>query len=91
MNDIKLFNRDGAHLKLVPTDDDLWELEVDDEHKYILEFIRVGYNKDGKMTMIDPSGGPYLSIGQRLTKDYVIDEFVDGEGAPKIRLKSSLV
>ncbi len=78
MKEIKLFNRDGANLKLVSEDGNLWELQVDDEHKYILEYMRMGFESDNKtINMIDPSGGPYLSKGQRLNKYYIIDSIIE--------------
>ena len=53
MKEIKLYNRDGADLKLVQkqlkeiephiTE---WELQVDDKHKYVLEFVRFIGNYD---------------------------------------------
>ena len=48
MKEIKLYNRDGADLKLVSEDDKLWKFQVDDKHKYILEYCRVGYQKGDK-------------------------------------------
>lgn len=76
--EIKLINRDGADLRLVSEDEKLWKFQVDEKHNYVLEYIRVGYEKDNKtIYMIDPSGGPYLAIGSRIGKDYVIDAIID--------------
>jgi hypothetical protein len=76
--EIKLYNRDGADLRLVSDDELLWRFKVDKEHLYVLEYIRVGYMEDNKtIDMIDPSGGPYLSIGTKLNEKYIIDAFVD--------------
>ena len=77
MKEIKLFNRDGADLKLVqkylkeiePGIPD-WELQVDKEHDYVLEFVRFigNYNEDKNfinwdiIEAIDPSGGPFISF-----------------------------
>ena len=78
MKEIKLFNRDGADLKLVSEDGKLWKFQVDDKHKYILEYCRVGYQKgDKEIDFVDPSGGPMLSCGQRISEDYVIDFIID--------------
>lgn len=78
MKEIKLYNRDGADLKLVSEDGKLWKFQVDDKHKYILEYCRVGYKKgDKEIDFVDPSGGPMLSCGQRISKDYVIDFIID--------------
>ena len=81
LNKIKLFNRDGANLNLISEDGIFWTFNVDEKHKYILEYCRVGYKKDNKeIEFIDPSGGPMLSCGQRLSKNYVIDSIVEVNG-----------
>ena len=78
MKEIKLYNRDGADLKLVSEDGNLWKFQVDDKHKYILEYCRIGYqNEDKEIEFVDPSGGPMLSCGQTISKDYVIDSIID--------------
>ena len=76
---IKLSNRDGASLYLYrndnaePIDSNIyeWELTVDSKHKYVLEYCRfigafsVENNKVNWSTIeeIDPSGGPFISLG----------------------------
>lgn len=86
MKEIKLFNRDGANLRLVSEDGILWKFNVDKEHEYVLEYMRCGFENANKtIIMIDPSGGPYLSKGQRLSKDYIIDAFVEIDGKYMIR------
>ncbi len=76
--EIKLFNRDGANLRLVSEDEKLWQFKVDKEHQYIFDYIRYGFMEDNKtIEMIDPSGGPYLTIGTKLNNDYIIDAFVE--------------
>ena len=88
MKKIKLYNRDGADQKLVSEDGNLWKFQVDDKHKYILEYCRVGYqNEDKEIEFVDPSGGPMLSCGQRLSKNYVIDSIVEVNGQLMIRTK----
>ena len=78
ISEIKLFNRDGADLRLVSEDGLLWRFKVDIEHKYILEYMRYGLEKDNRtICMIDPSGGPYLTIGSKIGQDFVIDAFVE--------------
>ena len=78
MKEIKLYNRDGADLKLVSEDGNLWKFQVDDKHKYILEYCRIGYqNEDKEIEFVDPSGGPMLSCDQTISKDYVIDSIID--------------
>ena len=88
LNKIKLFNRDGANLNLISEDGTLWAFNVDEKHKYILEYCRVGYKNDNKeIEFIDPSGGPMLSCDQRLSKNYVIDSIVEINGQLMIRTK----
>ena len=72
MKRIKLFNRDGADLYLEKTSKKIndntfeWKLVVDDEHSYVLNYCRYIY-KEGHfksiIECIDPSGGPFLSVG----------------------------
>ena len=87
MKEIKLFNRDGADLRLVQkylkesepgiTE---WELQVDDKHKYVLEFVRFigNYNEDKNsidwsvIEAIDPSGGPMINLGDEFENKYKI-------------------
>ena len=87
MKEIKLFNRDGADLRLIqkylkeiePGIAE-WELTVDSNHKYVLEFCRyigqyqVENNKCNwdVIEAIDPSGGPFLSLGDEFEGKYKI-------------------
>jgi len=79
MKEIKLFNRDGADLKLVqkylkeiePHTTE-WELQVDDKHKYVLEFCRYIRDNFLEPKAIDPSGGPMLSLGNEFEGKYKI-------------------
>ena len=83
---IKLFNRDGANLNLISEDGTLWAFNVDEKHKYIFEYCRVGYKNDNtEIEFIDPSGGPMLSCGRRLSKNYVIDSIIAVNGQLMIR------
>ncbi len=64
---INLFNRDGANLWLEPEKEnsDTWKLKVDNNHTYVLEYMRIiGYPE---IEAIDPSGGPFISIGDILS------------------------
>ena len=66
---IELFNRDRAYLCLVKTDKKIsdniysWKLEVDDIHPYVLQYCRYIMDDDKSIGAIDPSGGPFMSIG----------------------------
>lgn len=76
MNKIKLFNRDGADLNLVQKREiepgiSEWELQADDKHDYILKYTR--YIMDnGVIEAIDPSGGPFISLGDEFNDKYKI-------------------
>ena len=88
LNKIKLFNRDGANLNLISEDGTLWAFNVDEKHKYIFEYCQVSYKNDNKeIEFIDPSGGPMLSCGQRLSKNYVIDSIIEVNGQLMIHTK----
>lgn len=79
MKEIKLFNRDGADLRLVQkylkeiepgiTE---WELQVDDKHKYVLEFCRYIGDNFLEPEAIDPSGGPMINLGDEFKNKYKI-------------------
>ena len=79
MQKIKLFNRDGADLKLVQkhlkeiephiTE---WELQVDEKHGYVLEFCRYIGDNFLEPEAIDPSGGPMINLGDEFEGKYKI-------------------
>ena len=79
MKEIKLFNRDGADLKLVQkhlkeiephiTE---WELQVDKKHGYVLEFCRYIGDNLLELEAIDPSGGPMINLGDEFEGKYKI-------------------
>lgn len=78
MNEIKLFNRDGADLKLVNIDENLWKFTVDENHKYVLDFLRLGLGEDNKtIEMVDPSGGPYMTLGYKLNENLMISVIIN--------------
>ena len=79
MKEIKLFNRDGADLRLVQkylkeTEPGIteWELQVDDKHKYVLEFCRYIGDNFLEPEAIDPSGGPMINLGDEFKNKYKI-------------------
>lgn len=74
------FNRDHAHIWI----DDEGFLQVDDKHKYCLEYIRVGYS-DGvfvsDIIFVDPTGGPFIHVGDFVGEKKVKSiECVKGQG-----------
>ena len=79
MNKIKLYNRDGAdlrlvqkHLKEIEPHITEWELQVDEKHKYVLEFCRYIGNDFLNPEAIDPSGGPMINLGDEFEGKYKI-------------------
>ena len=77
MNKIILPNRDGANLwlekvKQIEPNISEWKLNVDDKHKYCLEYMRFIGNYPSEIQAIDPSGGPMLSIADELNDKYKI-------------------
>lgn len=78
---IKLFNRDGADLWLEKIKDlephiSRWQLKVDDTHKYCLEYMRIIGDYPKEIEAIDPSGGPFISIGDVINSKYKIVDIV---------------
>ena len=74
---INLPNRDGAKLAIVSDDGKLWNFEVDDKHKYVLEFMRIGYMEDNKtIDFIDPSGGPFMRVHCSIDADTILEGVV---------------
>lgn len=76
MKKIKLYNRDGANLWLENIKDNQWQLKVDKNHEYCLQYIRVIGNYPKEIEAIDPSGGPFLSKGDILDGNYEIVDFL---------------
>lgn len=79
MKEIKLFNRDGADLRLVQKDlkeiepgITEWELQVDKKHNYVLEFCRYIGDNFLEPEAIDPSGGPMINLGDEFENKYKI-------------------
>ena len=79
MKKIKLYNRDGAdlnlvqkHLKEIEPHITEWELQVDEKHRYVLEFCRYIGDNLLELEAIDPSGGPMLSVEDVFENKYEI-------------------
>ena len=87
MKKIKLYNRDGADLYLeqkslkeIEPYISKWELKVDKEHSYVLEFCRIigEYQEENNrinwdnIEAIDPSGGPMINLGDEFENKYKI-------------------
>lgn len=77
MKKIKLFNRDGADLYIVlskKVENNIYEakLKVDKKHNYCLEYIRIIGDYPDNIEAVDPSGGPFISIGDEFENNYKI-------------------
>ena len=78
-----LYNRDYADLSLFSLDGEHWAFHVDDEHEYVLEYMRGAFEEDGTIEMVDPSGGPYITKGYEFgdpNVTYVVDSIERTEG-----------
>lgn len=78
MKIIKLYNRDGANLRLQKgkqVDPDIfeWTLKVDKDHEYCLRYMRIL----GDYESIDPSGGPMISVGDEYENKYKIVKIIN--------------
>lgn len=85
-NKIPLFNRYGSKVFLEHKENNIYYLRGDEE-----ALMAVGVTFDGNpdnITAVDPSGGPYISVGSEIIKEYVVEsiEFIKGEGF-KIKFK----
>lgn len=73
-----IYNRDGASLWFEQVDTNEYILNVDEKHKYVLEYACMNYEsvpdnslvfdcyingKKGLYHSVDPSGGPYICLG----------------------------
>lgn len=77
MNKIDLgINRDGAHLWFENIKDNIYELKTDKQ--FVLEYCRIG-TTDAEVIMVDPSGGPYINVGE-VFGDYKLESiFYEGK------------
>lgn len=79
---ICLFNRDGANLWLekgsyLEPHIYEWHLKVDGEHDWVLKYLRIIGNYPTKIEAVDPSGGPFISVGNTFEGDkYKIIEII---------------
>ena len=75
MKEIKLSNRYGDKNKLVQESDKIWRLEFD---KKAESYYRVGIveGKDDKFSFVDPSGGPFISVGGNIKRIFNEDNSI---------------
>lgn len=83
-------NRDGAKLYLYEIEEGKYTLNVDSKHSYVLEYVRVSINDDGDYNMYDPSGGPYMYPGYKLSEDKVITRIFQEDGIVKFEINGNI-
>ena len=83
MKKIRLANRDGASMWLEyigpyfsEEKASFWQLKVDDKHKYCLEYMRI-VGELNHIEAVDPSGGPFLSLGYVFNNEYKIIQILN--------------
>lgn len=83
---INLYNRYGENIYLEHIKDNDWLLKGQD-----LSFMRVIFDGEGftKIHAIDPSGGPYLSVGSKV-HNQIISDIVDSKKGFIITLKDEV-
>lgn len=79
---IKLYNRDGADMWLEKLSDvepniSRWQLKVDNKHKYCLEYMRIIGDYPNNIQAVDPSGGPFISLGDEFEGKYKIINIIN--------------
>ena len=82
---IPLFNRDGNKVYLEQKESNIYYLRGDEE-----ALMAVGVTFDGShdnIKAVDPSGGPYISIGSKTTEGYVVESIESTKEGFKIKFK----
>lgn len=85
-----LFNRDGAKLSLDRIKDNQYVLNVDDKHKYVLEHCHVNrvITEDSiNYSTYDPSGGPYMYPGYKVSDSAEISKIFISDNTVIFELK----
>ena len=54
-----------------------WQLKVDNKHKYCLEYMRVIGDYPNNIQAVDPSGGPFISLGDEFEGKYKIINIIN--------------
>lgn len=82
---IPLLNRDGNRVYLEQKENNIYYLRGDKE-----ALMAVGVTFDGSpnnIKVVDPSGGPYISIGSEITEGYVVESIESTKEGFKIKFK----
>ena len=84
-NEIPLFNRDGSKVFLEHKASNIYYLRGDKE-----ALMAVGVTFDGNpdnITAVDPSGGPYISVGSEIIEGYIVESIMSTKEGFKIKFK----
>ena len=85
VNRIPLFNRYGSEVFLEQKENNIYYLRGEEE-----ALMAVGVTFDGNpnnIIAIDPSGGPYISVGLEIIKGYIIESIESTKEGFKIKFK----
>lgn len=85
VNRIPLFNRDGSKVFLEQKENNIYYLRGEEA-----ALMAVGVTFDGNpnnITAIDPSGGPYISVGSEIIKGYIIESIESTKEGFRIKFK----
>lgn len=84
-NEIHLFNRYRSKVYLEHKEGNIYYLKGDED-----ALMAVGVAFDGNpnnIIAIDPSGGPYISVGSTIAKGYVVESIEHTKEGFKIKFK----
>jgi hypothetical protein len=84
-NEIPLFNRYGSKVFLEHKENNIYYLKGDED---ALMAVGVTFNGNlNNITAVDPSGGPYISVGSEIIKGYIIESIESTKEGFKIKFK----
>ncbi len=84
-NEIPLFNRYGSKVFLEHKENNIYYLKGDED---ALMAVGVTFNGNlNNITAVDPSGGPYISVGSEIIKGYIIESIESTKEGCKIKFK----
>lgn len=84
-NEIPLFNRYRSKVYLEHKEGNVYYLRGDEK---ALMAVGVTFNDNpNDITAVDPSGGPYISVGLEIIKDYIVESIESTKEGFKIKFK----
>lgn len=84
-NEIPLFNRYGSKVYLEHKEGNIYYLRGDEDALMAVGVIFNG--SPNNITAIDPSGGPYISVGSKTTEGYIVESIESTKEGFKIKFK----